>query len=95
MVNNAVEIGTVISEVLNSTEVNVEKLHNLNINSYLNSYLIKKDYTSLTDVVVARIKEANESEANADILKFYLHELSLIFNLNEFNSYFSGVVING
>ncbi|MBR3347966.1 MAG: hypothetical protein IKG36_00930 [Mycoplasmataceae bacterium] len=95
MVNNAVDIGTVISDVLTSTEANVEKLHNLNYNPYLNSYLIKKEYKPLTKVVVNQIEEASTSEANVDVLKFYLHELALIFNLSDFDSYFKGVVING
>ena len=95
MVNNAVEIGTVISDVLTSTEANVEKLHNLNINAYLNSYLINKEYNPLTEVVVNTIEESSTSEANVNVLKFYLHELALIFNLTGFNSYFVGVVTNG
>lgn len=94
MVNNAVNtIGTVISEVLNSTDVgNVEKLQQLNNNSYLNSFLVKKDFTSITTVIEDKLTNANESEANLNVLKFYLHELSLIFNLNCYNNYFKGVV---
>ena len=92
MVNNAVEIGTVISDVLTSTEATVEKLHNLNINPYLNSYLINKDYKPLTEVVVNQIEETSTSEANVNVLKFYLYELALIFNLTGYNSYFKGVV---
>lgn len=94
MVNNAVKIGTVISEVLNTTEANnVEKLHNLNINTYLNSYLVKSNFSTIAEVVIDKIEEPSTAEANVNVLKFYLHELALIFNLNCYNSYFKGVVI--
>lgn len=96
MVNNAVRLKRTISEVLNTTEANtVQKLQQLNINPYLNGYLVKKDYKPLTNVVVKAIEENVESESNVDVLKFYLHELALIFNLSEYDSYFTGVVING
>ena len=94
MVNNAVEVETVISEVLNTTEANtVEKLHNLNINSYLNSYLVKSNFSTITEVVIDKIEEPSTAEANVNVLKFYLHELALIFNLNGYTSYFEGVVV--
>lgn len=96
MVKNAVRLKRTISEVLNTTEANtVQKLQQLNINPYLNGYLVKKDYKPLTNVVVKAIEENVESESNVDVLKFYLHELALIFNLSEYDSYFTGVVING
>ena len=96
MVKNAVRLKRTISEVLNTTEANnVQKLQQLNINPYLNGYLVKKDYKPLTNVVVNAIEENVESESNVDVLKFYLHELALIFNLSEYDSYFTGVVING
>ena len=96
MVNNAVKLEETISEVLNTTEANsVQKLHNLNINPYLNSYLVKKDYIPLTNVIVKTIEENVEPEANVDVLKFYLHELALIFNLTGYDSYFKGVAISG
>lgn len=96
MVKNAVKLEETISEVLNTTEANpVQKLHYLNINPYLNGYLVKKDYKPLTNVVVKTIEENVESEANTDVLKFYLHELALIFNLSEYDSYFKGVATIG
>ena len=91
MVNNAIKIEETISEVLNSTETSVGKLVNLNNNTYLNSYLINKEPTTITKVVVKRIEEEVEPEANVNVLKFYLHELGLIFNMN-FNHLVKGVV---
>lgn len=92
MVNNAVQIGTVISEVLNTTEASsVEKLVSLNNNAYLNSYLINRNYKTIADVVVDRIEEEVEPEANINVLKFYLHEIGLIFNIN-YSSLVEGVV---
>lgn len=94
MVNNAVNnIGTVISGVLNSTETSVEKLVNLNNNTYLNSYLINKDYKTISSIVIKRIEEEVEPEANLNVLKFYLHELGLIFNLNYNKDLIKGVAI--
>ena len=92
MIKNAVKIGTVISEVLNTTETSsVEKLVNLNNNSYLNSYLINKDYENIADIVVKRIEKEVDPEVNVNVLKFYLHELGLIFNIN-YNRLVEGVV---
>ena len=96
MVCNAVKIEKTIHEVLDSTEANpVEKLHSLNINSYLNGYLTKSNFSTITEVVVNEIEEGSTSEVNVDVLKFYLHELALIFNLNTYNNYFEGVVYIG
>ena len=95
MVKNAVKIEDVISGVLNTTETSVEKLVNLNNNTYLNSYLINKDYKTISSIVIKRIEEEVESEANLNVLKFYLHELGLIFNLNYNRDLIKGVAING
>ena len=95
MVKNAVKIENVISGVLNSTETSVEKLVNLNNNTYLNSYLINKDYKTILSIVIKRIEEEVEPEANLNVLKFYLHELGLIFNLNYNKDLIKGVAING
>ena len=94
MVNNAVKtIGTVISGVLNSTDVgNVEKLQQLNNNHYLNQLLADKDFTNISTVVINTIEEASEPEANLNVLKFYLHEIGLIFNCSFNPDYFEGVV---
>ena len=92
MVKNAVKIEETISEVLNTTETSsVEKLVNLNNNSYLNSYLINKDYENIADIVVKRIEKEVDPEVNVNVLKFYLHELGLIFNIN-YNRLVEGVV---
>ena len=95
MVKNAVKIEDVISGVLNTTETSVEKLVNLNNNTYLNSYLINKDYKTISSIVIKRIEEKVEPEANLNVLKFYLHELGLIFNLNYNRDLIKGVAING
>ena len=74
MANVVNEIGIVITEVLNSTEASsVEKLVNLNKNSYLNSYLINKDYRNIASVVIDKIEDTTEEEVNKNVLKFYLH----------------------
>ena len=92
MVNNAVQIGTVISDVLNTTGASsVEKLVSLNNNSYLNSFLFNRNYKTIADVVANRIEEKVEPEVNINVLKFYLHEIGLIFNIN-YNSLVEGVV---
>ena len=92
----AVQIEEAIHEVLTTTEANnVEKLHRLNINPYLNKYLAKSQYSKITEVIVDKIEEPSTSEANVNVLKFYLHEISLIFNLNDFVKYFEGVVYIG
>ena len=92
MIKNAVKIEETISEVLNTTETSsVEKLVNLNNNSYLNSYLINKDYENIADIVVKRIEKEVDPEVNVNVLKFYLHELGLIFNIN-YNRLVEGVV---
>jgi len=86
------EIGIVITEVLNSTEASsVEKLVNLNKNSYLNSYLINKDYRNIASVVIDKIEDTTEEEVNKNVLKFYLHELGLIFNVN-YSNFVEGIV---
>ena len=95
MVKNAVKIEDVISGVLNTTETSVEKLVNLNNNTYLNSYLINNDYKTISSIVIKRIEEEVESETNLNVLKFYLHELGLIFNLNYNRDLIKGVAING
>ena len=93
MVNAVDKIGTVITDVLDTTEADsVEKLHRLNINSYLNGYLVESNYSTIADVVVNEIEEGSTSEDNVNVLKFYLHELALIFNLTCYNNYFKGVV---
>lgn len=92
MVNNAVQIGTVISEVLNTTEASsVEKLVSLNNNAYLNGFLFNSNYKTIADVVANRIEEKVEPEANINVLKFYLHEIGLIFNIN-YNRLVEGVI---
>lgn len=92
MVNNAVQIGTVISDVLNTTGTSsVEKLVSLNNNSYLNSFLFNRNYKTIADVVANRIEEKVEPEVNINVLKFYLHEIGLIFNIN-YSSLVEGVV---
>ena len=92
MVNNAVQIGTVISDVLNTTGTSsVEKLVSLNNNSYLNSFLFNRNYKTIADVVANRIEEKVEPEVNINVLKFYLHEIGLIFNIN-YSSLVEGAV---
>ena len=93
MANHVDKIEKTIHEVLNTTEANsVEKLHKLNINHYLNSYLVKNQFSNITEVIVNQIEEDSTSEVNVNVLKFYLHELSLIFNLETFyKDYFKGV----
>ena len=88
-------VETTITEILNSTNINsVEKLVNLNNNSYLNSYLLNKNYKPISEVIIKRIEEDVEPEVNVNVLKFYLHEIGLIFNRN-YNHLLKGVAYIG
>ena len=90
------ELKSVFNEILNSNEFNSsEKLTKLNNNNYLNGFLVTNNYRPLIKYLVRAIETDSETKVNIDVMKFYLHELHLIFNLNISHEYFKGVVFNG
>ena len=87
------ELTSVFNEILNSNENNsTAKLRDLNNNNYLNGFLVTHDYKPIIKYLIRSIEGNSETEVNIDVLRFYLHELNLIFNLNIASKYFKGVV---
>lgn len=81
----------ILEKELSSSDDNVVKLRNLNKNPVLNSYLANNQYNVLTQALIQIIKDKTQSDNNTDVLKFYLHEVGLIFDLNV-SDYVQGVV---
>ena len=87
------KITSVFNEILNSSENNSSaKLRDLNNNKYLNGFLVTHNYKPIIKYLICSIEGNSETEVNVDVLRFYLHELNLIFNLNIASRYFKGVV---
>lgn len=84
-------IHKILENELSSSNDNVVKLHNLNNNPVLNSYLANKQYEKVTQTVINILEDGTQTNSNVNVLKFYLHELGLIFNLNV-SQYVQGVV---
>ena len=85
------KISKILENELSSSNDNVVKLHNLNKHPVLNSYLANKQYETITQTVIQIIEDGTQTNSNVNVLKFYLHELGLIFNLNV-SQYVQGVV---
>lgn len=81
-----------ITKELASDEKDVVKLRNLNRNPILNKYLKNKQHNELIQTIIQLIENGKQSTDSTNVLKFYLHELGLIFNLNMPQNYFQGVV---
>lgn len=84
-------ISKILENELSSSNDNVVKLRNLNKHPVLNSYLANKQYDEITQTVIQIIEDGTQTNSNVNVLKFYLHELGLIFNLNV-SQYVQGVV---
>lgn len=82
----------IISNELASNNDDVIKLRNLNRNPILNNYLSNKQYNDIIKTVIHVIENRTEATNNINVLKFYLHEIGLIFNLNISQKYLQGVV---
>lgn len=76
---------------LSSSNNNVVKLRNLNKHPVLNEYLANKNHEEITQTVINMIENGTQTTNNINVLKFYLHELGLIFNLNISQNYLQGV----
>lgn len=85
-------IDHIFKKELSSSSDSVIKLRNLNKHPVLNSYLANKQYKEIVKTVIQIIEDGTETANNVDVLKFYLHELGLIFNLNIENRLLKGVV---
>ena len=88
------DLEKIISKELFSSCDNVGKLQNLNKNSELNNYLKNKEHKELVKTIIQLIDNGTHTTNNVNVLKHYLHELSLIFNLNISKSYLPGVDLN-
>ena len=84
-------IDHIFKKELSSSNDSVVKLRNLNEHPVLNSYLANKQYKEIIKTVIQIIEDGTETANNVDVLKFYLHELGLIFNLNFENNLLKGV----
>lgn len=84
-------IEKIILEELISSEDQVIKLRKLNKNPILNNYLMTKQHKELVKTIIPMIEKGTQTTTNIDVLKHYLHELVLIFNLNISQNYLPGV----
>lgn len=85
-------IDKIFKNELSSSNDNVVKLRNLNKHPILNSYLANQEHNEIINTVIQIIEDGTETANNVDVLKFYLHELGLIFNVNIENDFLKGVV---
>ena len=88
MINNIVNI---LAKELSSSADSVDKLRNLNKNPTLNNYLSNKQHDEIIKSVIQMIDKGIEPTKNVTVLKHYLHELGLIFNLDISKEYLQGV----
>lgn len=86
------KINKIFENELSSSNNSVVKLRNLNKHPVLNSYLANKQYDEIIKTVIQIIEDGTENTNNVNVLKFYLHELGLIFNLNIENNLLTGAV---
>jgi len=85
-------ISKILENELSSSNNNVVKLRNLNKNPVLNSYLSNKQHEKITQAIIQIIENGTQTPNNINVLKFYLQEIKLIFNLNISQQYLHGVV---
>ena len=85
-------INQILENELSSSNSNVVKLRNLNKNPVLNSYLSNRQHEEIAKTIIQIIENGTQTPNNIDVLKFYLQELGLIFNLNISQQYLQGVV---
>ena len=82
----------ILENELSSSNNNVVKLRNLNNNPVLNNYLSNGQQEKITQTIIQIIENGTQTPNNINVLKFYLQELELIFNLNISQQYLQGVV---
>ena len=85
-------INQILENELSSSNSNVVKLRNLNKNPVLNSYLSNGQHEEIAKTIIQIIENGTQTPNNIVVLKFYLQELGLIFNLNISHQYLQGVV---
>ena len=85
-------IKDIISCILNKPISDSKKLEALNKNLQLNKHLNNGNANKIVEAIIEIIEEKLESDVNINILKFYLHEINLIFNLYIDSEYFKGTV---
>ena len=85
-------INQILENELSSSNSNIVKLRNLNKNPVLNSYLSNRQHEEIAKTIIQIIENGTQTPNNIDVLKFYLQELGLIFNLNISQQYLQGVV---